>query len=138
MAASCCRSRRSDYERSYGPRDPVRGAMMYGVPATPSPVVYYIQKEGAAQKAGLKEGDRIVSFNGTENPVWETINGDALLSPGQALPIVVNRNGQEISLTITPTTHTENGESAGTLDFIPDYGGLPVVVSGVNPGSPAE
>lgn len=117
---------------------PFAGALMYGVPATPSPVVYYIQKDGAAQKAGLKEGDRIVSFNGTENPVWETINGDALLSPGQALPIVVNRNGQEISLTITPTTHSENGDSAGTLDFVPDYGGLPVVVADVSPGSPAE
>jgi regulator of sigma E protease len=32
----------------------------------------------------------------------------------------------------------ENGEAAGTLDFIPDYGGLPVVVAQVNPGSPAE
>jgi len=117
---------------------PFVGAFMYGVPATPSPVVYYIQKEGAAYQAGLQPGDRIVSFNGTENPTWDVINGDALLSPGHPLPIVVNRNGQEVSLTITPTTHMENGEAAGTLDFIPDYGGLPVVVSGVNTGSPAE
>jgi len=117
---------------------PFVGAFMYGVPATPSPVVYYIQKEGAAYQAGLQPGDRIISFNGTENPTWDVINGDALLSPGHPLPIVVNRNGQEVSLTITPTTHMENGEAAGTLDFIPDYGGLPVVVSGVNTGSPAE
>jgi len=117
---------------------PFVGAFMYGVPATPSPVVYYVQKEGAAYQAGLQPGDRIISFNGTENPTWDVINGDALLSPGRPLPVVVNRNGQEISLTITPTTHVENGEAAGTLDFIPDYGGLPVVVSGVNSGSPAE
>ena len=50
---------------------PFAGAMMYGVPATPSPVVYYIQPGGAAEKAGLKPGDRIVSFNGTENPRWD-------------------------------------------------------------------
>ena len=50
---------------------PFAGAMMYGVPATPSPVVYYIQPGGAAEKAGLKQGDRIVSFNGTENPSWD-------------------------------------------------------------------
>src|SRR5215475_5435271 len=43
---------------------PFAGAMMYGVPATPSPVVYYVKPGGAAQKANLKEGDRIVSFNG--------------------------------------------------------------------------
>ena len=81
--------------------------------------------------------DRIVSFNGTENPTWDVINGDALLSPGRPLPVVVNRNGSEVHLTITPTTRMENGEAAGTLDFIPDYGGLPVVVAEVFPGSPA-
>ncbi len=117
---------------------PFVGAFMYGVPATPSPVVYYIQKDGAASQAGLQPGDRIISFNGTENPSWDVINGDALLSPGRPLPVVVNRNGQEVSLTITPTTHMENGEAAGTLDFIPDYGGLPVVVVQVNKDSPAE
>ncbi len=117
---------------------PFVGAFMYGVPATPSPVVYYVQTGGAAELAGLQPGDRIISFNGTENPSWDVINGDALLSPGRPLPVVVNRNGQEVSLTVTPTTRTENGESAGTLDFIPDYGGLPVVVARVNPGSPAE
>src|SRR5678815_3582446 len=117
---------------------PFAGAFMYGVPATPSPVVYYVQKDGAAQLAGLQPGDRIVSFNGNDNPSWDVINGDALLSPGRPLPVVVNRNGQEVSLTVTPTTHMENGEAAGTLDFIPDYGGLPVVVVQVNQGSPAE
>lgn len=117
---------------------PFAGAMMYGVPATPAPVVYYIQAGGAAEKAGLQPGDRIVSFNGTEHPSWDVINGDALLSPGKAMPIVVNRNGSEISLTITPTTRSENGEQAGFLDFIPDYGGLPVVVGDVFAGSPAE
>lgn len=117
---------------------PFAGAMMYGVPATPSPVVYYLQAGGAAQKAGLQQGDRIVSFNGTENPTWELINGDALLSPGKPLPLVVDRNGAQVPLTITPTVHTENGESAGFLDFVPDYGGLPVVVGDVASGSPAE
>ena len=116
---------------------PFTGAMMYGVPATPSPVVYYIQQGGAADKAGMKQGDRIVSFNGHEHPSWDVINGDALLSPGQPLPVVVNRNGQEMPLTITPTARSENGETAGFLDFLPDYGGLPVVVADVQPGSPA-
>lgn len=116
---------------------PFAGAFMYGVPATPAPVVYYVQQGGAAEQAGLKPGDRIVSFNGTSNPTWDAINGDALLSPGHPLPVVVNRNGQVVSLTVTPTTRMENGEAAGTLDFIPDYGGLPVVVADVAPGSPA-
>src|SRR5690242_13845538 len=117
---------------------PVAGAFVYGVPATPAPVVYYVQSGGAADQAGLKPGDRIVSFNGTENPSWDVISGDALLSPGRPLPIIVNRNGSEVPLTITPATRTENGEAAGYLEFIPDYGGLPVVSGDVTPGSPAE
>jgi regulator of sigma E protease len=110
---------------------------MYGVPATPSPVVYYIHRGGAADQAGLQPGDRIVEFNGTENPSWDSIYRDGLLSPGHALPVVVNRNGQEVRLTIIPTARTESGETAGFLDFVPDYGGLPVVVGTVQPDSPA-
>ena len=117
---------------------PFAGALMYGVPATPQPVVYYVQPGGAAEKAGLKSGDRIVSFNGTENPSWESIYGDGLLSPGHELPVIVNRSGSEQRLTIVPTPRTENGETAGFLDFVPDYGGLPVVVGSVQPSSPAE
>jgi regulator of sigma E protease len=116
---------------------PFAGAFVYGVPSTPAPVVYHIHKGGAAESAGLKEGDRIISFNGNKNPTWEAISGDALLSPGRALPVIINRDGKEISLTITPTTRNENGDAAGTLDFVPDYGGSPVVVVGVENGSPA-
>jgi regulator of sigma E protease len=116
---------------------PFAGAMMYGVPATPSPVVSYIQSGGAAEKAGFQQGDRIVSFNGHEHPSWDVISGDALLSPDKPLPVIVNRNGQDIPLTITPSTRIEDGERLGVLDFLPDYGGLPVVVAEVAPGSPA-
>ena len=117
---------------------PFAAAFMYGVPATPAPVVYYVKPGGSAAQAGLQAGDRIISFNGTENPSWDVISGDGLLSPGRPLPVIVNRNGSEVALTITPTTRTENGEAAGYLDFIPDYGGLPVIVGNVAPGSPAE
>jgi regulator of sigma E protease len=117
---------------------PFAGAMMYGVPASPAPVVYDIRPGGAASKAGLQVGDRIVGFNGIEHPSWDIINGDALLSPGRPIPIVVNRNGADIPLTITPTIRSENGEQAGFLDFLPDYGGLPVVVGAVYAGTPAE
>ncbi len=117
---------------------PFAAAMIYGVPATPEPVVSYVAPGGAADQAGLKPGDRIISFNGTKHPTWDVIQGDALLSPGSSLPILISRDGQEVSLTIKPTVRTENGESAGFLDFIPDYGGVPAVVNDVGSGSPAE
>jgi regulator of sigma E protease len=116
---------------------PLVAALMYGAPAIPAPVVNYVMPGGAAETAGLKPGDRITQFNGTENPKWESISGDALLSPDQPLPLVVDRNGERITLSIKPTPRTENGETAGTLDFIPDYGGFPVVIHEVTSGSPA-
>ena len=116
---------------------PLAGALMYGVPATPAPVVSYVVPGGAADIAGLKPGDRIVSFGGTENPKWETIHNDALLSPNQPIPVVVERSGQRITLNIKPSPHTEDGETAGFLHFIPDYGGLPVVLKDVTSDSPA-
>jgi regulator of sigma E protease len=117
---------------------PFGAALIYGVPATPTPVISYVTPGGAADLAGFKMGDRIVSFNGTEHPSWDHIQGDALLSPGTPLPVVVDRGGQQLSLTIKPTARVENGETAGFLDFIPDYGGIPAVINDVGQGSPAE
>ena len=117
---------------------PLAAALMYGVPAVPAPVVSTMATAGASEKAGLQRGDRIISFNGVDHPKWDTIRGDALLSPGQPLPVVVERNGQLVELTITPDPHTEDGETAGLLDFLPDYGDVPVVVREVTPDSPAS
>jgi regulator of sigma E protease len=117
---------------------PFGAALIYGVPATPAPVVSSISRGGAAEVAGLKVGDRIVSFNGTEHPKWNTIRGDALLSPGQTLPMIVERNGERIPMTIKPTAVVEEGETAGFLDFVPDYGNVPVVIREVEPNSPAS
>jgi regulator of sigma E protease len=116
---------------------PFAAALLYGVPTTPAPVVSYIVPGGAAEKAGLKSGDRIVMFNGNENPDWDTIYGDGLLSPDESLAVVVDRAGQKVNLAIRPTPHTENGETAGLLDFTPDNGGYPVVIRSVSANSPA-
>ena len=116
---------------------PFAGAMIYGVQAPPPPVVRQIVSGGAAEAAGLQPGDRIVVFDGNENPKWRTVADDALLSPGQPIPLEVERNGQRLKLTIKPTPHTEEGETAGFLDFLPDYGNVPIVVREIVPNSPA-
>src|SRR5205823_7715137 len=51
---------------------PLAAAVMYGVPATPAPVVSSIASGGSAEGAGLRRGDRIVSFNGIDHPKWDT------------------------------------------------------------------
>ncbi|MGI9108274.1 MAG: RIP metalloprotease RseP [Pyrinomonadaceae bacterium] len=115
------------------------GAMIAGVPVSPaSPVVRYTKPGGVAETAGLRAGDRILAFNGKENPSWERVISDVRLSPEQPLPMAVERNGQRVDLTIKPIKYVEDGEGIGDIDFRPDFGELPVVVSDIVAGSPAE
>jgi regulator of sigma E protease len=110
---------------------------MYGVPIPPAPVVKEVAPGGAAQAAGMQVGDRIVSFNGVEHPKWDRIRGDVMLSPEKPLPLVVERGGQRVELTLTPEKRVESGEILGAMGFQPDYGTVPIIVAGVTDNSPA-
>ncbi len=112
-------------------------ALIYGVPANPAPIVGFVKAEGAADKAGIKVGDRIVNFDGIENPSWNRIEDGALLIPEKQVPVIVERAGQRVPLTLTPTKITENGQSGGILEMSPDAGTEPVVVGSFDNELPA-
>ena len=57
---------------------PLGAALIYGIPSMPAPLVGIVNPGGAADTAGIKVGDRIVSFNGAENPTWEVIRDEAV------------------------------------------------------------
>ena len=63
-----------------------------------------VRPGGPADKAGLKAGDIIVEFAGQKITNLQDYS-DALIGAkvGQAAPIVIEREGQRITLTITPT-----------------------------------
>lgn len=112
-------------------------ALAYGIPTNPAPIVGYVVPDGAAERAGVKVGDRIVKFDGIDNPSWDRIADDALLLPDQPVSIVVDRDGQRLPLSITPTRVTNHGQSGGLLDMAPDPGTEPVVVGSLTEGMPA-
>lgn len=114
---------------------PLGMAFIYGVPSNPPPIVAVIKAGGAAEKAGVKVGDRVVAFEGVENPSWSGIEKDALLIPEKEVPITVERNGQRVNLNIAPTKITEKGQSVGFLDMDVDAG---VFIGTVEPNSPAQ
>jgi regulator of sigma E protease len=116
---------------------PLAGAMAAGAPVMPPPVVKNVQAGGAGEAAGVRPGDRIVSFNGREESEWEKISNDAMLSPEQPLPLVVERDGQRLPLTIRPVKRHTEGEAYGELGIVPDYGDVPVVIFSVEKDSPA-
>ena len=116
---------------------PFAGALALGLPSMPAPVVGYVKSGGAAEQAGVKIGDRIVQFEGIENPTWERVRNDSMIAPEQKIPIVVERGGQKLPLTITPAKVEKDGNVIGVLDLEPDIGVEPVVVGSVVEGKPA-
>ena len=117
---------------------PFASALMYGVPTMPAPVVSLVRSGGSAEQAGLKPGDRIVSFEGAQNPTWNYISGKVLLRPGREVQMEVERDGRRIPLTLKVPRRAEGGNEIGELDFQPDSGALPVIVDSVAPNMPAQ
>lgn len=113
---------------------PFGGALIYGVPSMPSPVVANVKAGGAAETAGIRVGDRIVVFGGIENPTWQRIDNDSKISPEKPVRVVVERSGARLDLTITPTRAEIKGNVIGSLDLDPTE----LVVLNPQAGSPAE
>ena len=116
---------------------PFAAALIYGVPAMPDPIISYVQPGGAADKAGIKPGDKIVAFEGEQNPTWRTIEMGAAISPEKPLPIVVERSGQNLQLTVTPTKADRKGQAFGDIEMRPEAGVAEVYASEVLADSPA-
>ncbi|MGB9179320.1 MAG: RIP metalloprotease RseP [Pyrinomonadaceae bacterium] len=122
---------------------PFIAGLLWGVPIAPtSPTINRIEPNSAAQVAGLQPGDRIVSFNGMDNPTWDSIHGDATVAPtkeAQPIPMVIERDGKRIPLSVTPKLVKVDTEIIGELGIMPDYGiAVPVTIGSVEKGSPAE
>lgn len=112
-------------------------AMTSGIPSMPAPIVGVVKSGSAAEAAGIQKGDRIVNFGGMENPTWERIRMDSLVSPEQAIPVTVDRGGQKIQLTVTPKTVEERGNKIGEVGFQPDMGVEPIKVGSIMENFPA-
>ncbi|MDO4581121.1 MAG: RIP metalloprotease RseP [Bacillota bacterium] len=81
--------------------------MMLGT-ASSENVAGKIQPGQPAEAAGMQAGDRILSVNGIEIATWEQI-GPAVnsLPPGSELSVLVERDGQQLILSITPVFNEE-------------------------------
>jgi regulator of sigma E protease len=72
-----------------------------GQPFTP-PDVGQVQPNSAAEKGGIKPGDAIVQIDGQNIERFEDVQQAVRLNAGAAMQIVVRRDGQEMTLSVTP------------------------------------
>lgn len=58
--------------------------------------------EAPGAAAGIRPGDRVLSYDGTEVTSWDQLSGMIRGSAGRTVPVVVDRDGERVTLRITP------------------------------------
>ena len=94
------------------------GVLAYwnGDPVSP-PVVQQVAPASAAEKAGLRPGDRIVSIMGRQIDSFTDIAPIVSLRPGDALPYVIERDGQRTAMTIAAGERIEKDRFGNIYRF---------------------
>ena len=107
----------------------------YGVPQTP-PVVAAVVAGSAAEKGGLKPGDRITAIDGRHVDKFEDIALMLLIRPHQQLRLDVERNGRLLPLDVFTDTIARTDSNGNRIE----KGRLGVAAAAVvlKPGNPAE
>lgn len=78
------------------------------------PKIQNVMPDSAAQKAGLQAGDLVLSVDGVEMPDWDSWVNIVRASPEQPLSVVVDRDGRQLPLTLTPArTLDDSGVAIG-------------------------
>lgn len=77
---------------------------------------------GAAYRAGLKQGDRILAINNESTGTWSDVVNHVQQHPGQALLFRIERQGVEQELNVTPDARKQNGKQTG---YIGAYQNMP-------------
>jgi regulator of sigma E protease len=95
----------------------------YGEPRTP-PVVAAVSQGSAAERAGLRAGDRIAEINGEEIERFEDIAAYVRIRPGERLSVEVERQGRPLAITAVPDAQLMrdrfgNEASVGLLGIAP-------------------
>lgn len=80
--------------------------LVYGVP-NDVPQIGEVMPGGPAAEAGLKQGDKVVSIEGTPVSSWKQIVERVSRSPGQELLFEIERNGEITSVPV----HVERDEN---------------------------
>lgn len=91
-----------------------------------------VEPGSPAAQAGIQPGDTIVRFGQLVNPKWEEVGFKVITSVNEAIPVEVDRDGQDVKCTLTPVAKGPDRIGDAGLD---PY--MPAVIRAVEPGFPA-
>lgn len=86
------------------------------------PVISEVVPNSAAQAAGIRAGDEVISINGKPVTEWYKDVEVIRQSQGKELSLVLNRNGEEISVTASARLTDIDGTKRYVLGIINDVG----------------
>ena len=69
----------------------------------------------AAERAGLKVGDRVLEADGTKLAGWEQLVEFVRKRPGETIELTVERDGERLSVPVTVGQVEDNGETVGRI-----------------------
>ncbi len=84
----------------------------------PAPLIGQIEKNSAAERAGLKPGDKIVAIDGQKVRIWDDIGESLVGKAGKSVTISIIRDGKEMTL-VTEPGHNEHFPDKGYLGIAP-------------------
>jgi membrane-associated protease RseP (regulator of RpoE activity) len=93
----------------------------------PDWVVTTVQPDSAADRAGVRTDDRIVEIDGVPVANFEQLRDEVETRAGDRVELVVERDGEEVSLSAVLGSREDDGREEGFLGIGP---GLPTVTYG--------
>ena len=99
-----------------------------------------VEPQSPAERAGILPGDLIVRLGEVRDPKWEDSELKILTTVGEAIPVSVQREGQLLTLALTPEAKGPSRiGNAGWYPYVPGIidvvePGLPAAEAGIKPG----
>jgi regulator of sigma E protease len=109
------------------------------VPNIKSAALEWVTPGSAAADAGLQPGDVFTQFGSVAHPDFETVVDLTRNSSSQTLPVVVDRKGQSVRLSLhLPEKTAKNGFELDATGMFLEYLESPIGVDQTVAGAPAE
>ena len=94
------------------------GLRLYRPPL--DPVFGRVVPGSAAERAGLRTGDRVTHAEGAAVRTWEALVQSVRAHPGTVLPLTVERDGARLRIDVLPDVVSENGTRIGRIGAAPE------------------